>query len=127
MRVILVVVPLVVIAIFAMLNWTAFTAPVTLTLGWGSFRAPLGLLMLMLLAAVTLFFLVYMALWQARMLAETRQHARELAAQRALADQAEASRFTELRKDIEQSANSLAAMIGEIDDRLRRGGDDPSA
>jgi uncharacterized integral membrane protein len=144
MRIVLIVVPLVLLAVFAMMNWPAFIAPVALVLGWWRFEAPLGLLMLLVLAAVTLFFLVYMGIWQARILAETRQHARELAAQRALADQAEASRFTELRAtlgaevarleeriaacegavraEIEQGTNSLAAMLGEIDDRQRRGG-----
>nr|MDQ2735046.1 LapA family protein [Pseudomonadota bacterium] len=85
---------------------------------------------------------VYMALWQGTILAESRRHAKELQGQRLLAEQAEASRFTELRAafqeemtrlterltvahealrtEIRDNANSLAAALGEMDDRLRR-------
>jgi len=62
---------------------------------------------------------------------DARANAKELAANRKLADQAEASRFTtlteridQLEKDlklaIEQSGNSVAAAIAEMDDRLKR-------
>lgn len=121
------------VAGFAALNWTAFTTPVPLSLAVTSVEAPLGVLMLGLLAVLALAFLGYVALFQGRVLLETRRHAKELQAQRQLADQAEASRFTELRAvvqaeitrlegalrgEIRDSANSLAAMIGELDDRV---------
>jgi phage-related minor tail protein len=105
-------------------------------------EAPLGLLMLGVLAAVTALFGGYMAWWQARVLLETRRHTQELQAQRALADQAEASRFTALqgvlqaevaklvervdtsaeqtRQALQDSGNSLAAYIGEVEDKLDR-------
>ena len=127
---------------FAVLNWPAFNAPTPLSLGFLSFEAPLGLTMLGLMSAMTLGFVVYMAMWQATILLETRRHTRELNTQRTLADQAEASRFTELRgtmhmefetlaqriaqsqealrTEVHESVNSLAAMLGEIDDRSRR-------
>ena len=132
----------VLIVAFAVLNWPAFNAPTPLNLGFLSFEAPLGLTMLGLMAAMTLGFVVYMAMWQATILLETRRHTRELNTQRTLADQAEASRFTELRgtmhrefetlaqriaqsqealrAEVHESGNSLAAMLGEIDDRSRR-------
>jgi uncharacterized integral membrane protein len=121
------------VAGFAALNWTAFTTPVPLSLGVTTVEAPLGLAMLALVVVVALAFLGYVALFQGRLLLETRRHAKELQAQRLLADQAEASRFTELRAllqaevvrlegalrgEIRDSANSLAAMIGELDDRV---------
>lgn len=121
------------VAGFAALNWTAFTTPVPLNLGVTTLEAPLGLTMLALVVVVALAFLGYVALFQGRVLLETRRHAKELQAQRVLADQAEASRFTELRAllqaevvrlegalrgEIRDSANSLAAMIGELDDRV---------
>jgi hypothetical protein len=84
-----------------------------------------------------------MVVWQGSILRETRRHARELQEQRTLADQAEASRFCELRAalreemaqverrlgelqeglraDLRDNVNSLASMIGEMDDRLRSG------
>jgi hypothetical protein len=42
---------------------------------------------------------------------ETRRHAKELAAQRELADKAEASRFTELRAHLDQEVSRLAESI----------------
>lgn len=130
------------IAVFAAINWSVFVAPTTLSLGVSSFEAPLGLVMLALLGVVVLAFAAYMAVWQSSMLLETRRFAKELQAQRTLADQAEASRFTELRgfvqaemerlharlqqmqdelrHEIDASGNSLAAHIGEVDDRLQR-------
>ena len=133
---------IVLIATFAIINWAAFTTPTALSLGFMSFEAPLGLMMLGLVALVVLGFAVYLALWQGTILMETRRHGKELQAQRELADQAEASRFTELRvamqaefaalgerltaaqdglrQEMRDSGNSLAATIGEIEDRLTR-------
>ncbi|MEO8311382.1 MAG: hypothetical protein ABI520_09440 [Caldimonas sp.] len=101
--------------------------------------------MLAIVVGMALLFAGYMAFWQGRLLVEARRHAKELQAQRTLADQAEASRFTELRTafedatgrlearfdatrdalriELKEATNSLAAMIGEIDDRAKRGGD----
>jgi uncharacterized integral membrane protein len=132
------------ITAFVILNWVAFTTPTTLSLGFRDFEAPVGLVMLGLLALVVLGFAAYMALWQGTILVETRRHSKELHAQRELADQAEASRFTELRsamqaefvtvvdrlgqaqealrQEMRDSSNSLAATIGEIEDRLTRQG-----
>ncbi len=140
-RTLLVLLVIALIAGFAALNWPAFTTPSPLNLGLSTVEAPLGLAMLGLIVFITLAFAVYVAVWQASILMETRRHAKELQAQRTLADQAEASRFTELRAvlhaelerleqridaaqeslraDIRDGTNSLAAMLGEIDDRTR--------
>lgn len=133
LRTLLLLVFIALVAGFAALNWTAFTTPVPLSLAVTTIEAPLGALMLGLLALLALAFLGYVALFQGRVLLEARRHAKELQAQRQLADQAEASRFTELRVllqaevtrlegalrgEIRDSANSLAAMIGELDDRV---------
>lgn len=150
---------LVVIAGFSALNWSAFTTPTTLSLGVAAVQAPLGLLMLGLLIFVSAVFLVFVVYLQTTVLLDARQHARELHSNRKLADQAEASRFTELRgfldaelkrqlvqdaesraavlarldqldRDlriaVEQSGNSLAASIGELEDRFDKGGKDPN-
>ena len=94
---------------FAALNWSELSASTTLSLGVTTVDAPLGLVMLGLLAAVTAFFLVFLVYLQTTVLLETRRHARELQANRTLADQAEASRFTELRQFIEAELRSLAS------------------
>lgn len=136
-RTLLILLFIALIAGFAALNWAVFIAPVPVSLAVTTVEAPLGLLMLALLVLVALAFLAYVALFQGRLLLENRRHAKELQAQRLLADQAEASRFTELRallqaevarlesalrSEIHDSANSLAAMLAELDDRVSGAG-----
>lgn len=128
--------------VFTALNWRTFTTPTRLDLLIGVVDAPLGLVMLGVLALLVLAFTLQMIVWQGGILREARRHARDLQEQRTLADQAEASRFSELRValheemaqverrlvelqdglrgDLRDSVNSLASMIGELDDRLRR-------
>lgn len=121
------------LALFVAINWTAFTAPTTLSLLFGSIEAPLGIIMLAITGVLAAIFLAYAFYLQTTVLIETRRMARELAAQRELADQAEASRFTELRADLDarldrleqglrtaldHAGNGLAAQIAELDDRI---------
>jgi uncharacterized integral membrane protein len=106
------------LVIFVAVNWTAFTAPTSLSLVFGTVEAPLGLVMLIVTGAVALVFLAYAFWLQAAVLRESRRMARELGAQRQLAEAAETSRLTELRAHIDQAINGLAAQIGELDDRL---------
>jgi hypothetical protein len=147
------------IAAFSLLNWNAFITPTTLSLGLTEIQAPLGVIMLGVVAFLTAFFLVFVVYMQASAIFDSRRHAQELQVNRELADKAEASRFTELHnfletelqklgsnrdarwssatdhqavldrldrleKDlflaVEQSGNSLAASIGELEDRLER-------
>lgn len=159
LRTILLLLVLGAIAAFSALNWNQFIAPTTLSLGVTELQAPLGVLMLGVVAFLTAFFLVFVVYVQASALLDSRRHAQELQLNRELADKAEASRFTELRafleaelqklanrdsgsraatdaavlarldrleKDlltaVEQSGNSLAACIGELEDRLERNG-----
>jgi len=144
LRTVLVVLMIVMVSAFATINWQAFLAPTTLSLLFTSFDAPLGLVMLGILTFVVVAFALYMAVWQSTILIESRRHAKELQQQRMLAEQAEASRFTELRAllhdeverlgdrlaqvqeslrtEIRENGNSLAANIAEMDDRLRGGG-----
>ncbi|MBA3598971.1 MAG: LapA family protein [Methylibium sp.] len=155
-RLLLTVLFLLLFAVFVTVNWSAFIAPTTLSLVVDTVQAPLGLVLLGVLTALAAIFLVYMAWWQGRVLMETRRHTQELQAQRVLADQAEASRFTalqtsmtaelgrlearldvtqsevmahvdagiaELRQAVQDSSNTLAAYIGEVEDRFERGAD----
>jgi uncharacterized integral membrane protein len=126
---------LVALATFTILNWTAFTAPTTLSLVFASVQAPLGMVMLVITALLAAMFLLYVAYLQGTVILEARRSARELQSQRQLADQAEASRFTALQKTIEarldrldhdlrgaveQTGTVLTAYIGEVEDRLER-------
>lgn len=152
-RTLLLVLLLAAVGLFTALNWSTFVTPTDLSLGFASIRAPLGLVMLALLVMLLTLFLIFVVYLQTSVLLDTRRHARELRAQRELADQAEISRFTalrayleaeltklamrddepfgrviarleqsegELRAAIEQSASSLAAYIGELEDRMER-------
>jgi len=155
LRTLLIVLVLGIVVIFALLNWSVFIAPTTLSIGFTTFDAPLGLILLGAIAMLTLLFLIYLVYLQATALMESRQYSRELKSQRELADRAEESRFTQLRSSleselrqltsqivdsnsatvsrlggldhelraaIEQSTNSLAAYLGEIEDRIERAG-----
>ncbi len=126
---------LVLVGLFALINWPAFSAPTPLSLGFTTVQAPLGLIMLGFITFLCVLFTVWVISLQAGSLMESRRQTRELQAQRDLADRAEASRFTELRADlmarldrlqsesstvIEQHGNSVAAQLGQLEDRLDR-------
>lgn len=111
------------IAVFVALNWSAIMMPTTIALGFSVVEAPLGLIMLGLLAFLTAFFLIFVVYLQTGVLLEARRHAREQQASRELADKAEASRFTELRGFLEAElktqadvdAESRAAVLARLD------------
>ena len=122
---------LLLLILFAASNWGALTAPTALGFLGASVEAPLGLILLGFAVGFALLALVYGALQRTTMLLESRRQAQALEAQRQLADNAEASRLAELkaqmerefaitRRTMEESVNTLAATIGEVDDRIRR-------
>ena len=145
--------PILLVAGFVALNWAEFLRPNQLSLGFGIVEAPLGLVMLAMLTVAVLGFLISAATLETENLLAARHYSREIAAQRELADKAEASRFTELRTllatqaeearlreealartlsasmrqsqqelqlRIDQTGNSMAAAIGELEDRVDR-------
>jgi len=153
LRTLLIVILIGMMAIFAFLNWGAFMAPTTLSVGFTTLEAPLGLILLAVTGALTILFLIYLVYLQSSALLESRRFSRELQVQRDVADNAEASRFNhlqaflkteleqlgnqtldsktailakldelerDLRATIEQSGNTLAAYLGEIEDRFER-------
>jgi hypothetical protein len=127
---------------FFILNWRVFTAPATLSFLVISVDAPIGLVMLALFALGVLVLSSYLGVWQGTLLMEFRRQTKELQAQRSLAENAEASRFTELgtlirdeiansnkrmetaleglRSELRETENSIAATLGEMDDRYQR-------
>jgi uncharacterized integral membrane protein len=115
---------LVFVGLFAAINWDVFTALTPISLGFTTVQAPLGLIMLGLVAFLCVLFTVWVIVLQAGSLRDARRQTKELQAQRDLADRAEASRFTELRADLirrlDDSSNSTAAHIAQLEDRLER-------
>ena len=153
-RTALLLVVLVVLGVFAALNWTAFTMPSDLSLLFARVQAPLGVILLGVIALIMVLYAVFLAWLETAALLEARRSARELSAQRELAQNAESSRYVELkgflvtelaelrtvpeatardllarldlvetglRADIERAGNTLAAYIGELEDRLEGG------
>ena len=150
----LLLVILVALGIFAALNWSAVTAPTLLYFVFARVEAPLGVILLGVAVGITVLCALFLAWIETSALLEARRAARELQAQRQLAESAEASRYTELRTylqgelaalralpeaasreviarldrteeqlrgEIERSGNTLAAYVGELEERLGRG------
>lgn len=97
-RMLLLVLVILAVAGFAAQNWPEITRQSTLNFGVVQAEAPMGLILLTLLGLTLLVFLATAATMRSRNLVETRQHVKQLNAQRELAERAEASRFTDLRQ-----------------------------
>lgn len=154
-RTLLMIFIMLLVILFAIANQDAFTATSSLWLGLATVQAPLGLVMLGMLVFTVFLALAFIGYQQSLMLADARRTNKEIQAQRTLADQAEASRLLEMRRELhsevtkltehvaqtrsatlarldkieqdirvslEQSTNSIAASIGELEDRLERAG-----
>ncbi len=157
LRTLLIVLLVGVVALFAVLNWSAFMSETTLSVGFTTVQAPLGLVLLVVTGLLALLFLIYVVYLQSSVLLENRRQSRELQSQREVAENAEASRFYQLKTSleealreqsnqaaqfnnatlarlekldrdlrviIEQSSNSLAAYIGEVEDRFEHAPDE---
>lgn len=115
---IILVILLAVISGFTALNWTTFNAPAQLSLYFTTLYVPLGLLMLGALASLTILFLLFVVYLQSTALLSARRLSKELQTSRTLADQAEASRFTELRQFIEFSFAKEVTLNTESRDKM---------
>ncbi|GGN04753.1 hypothetical protein GCM10007092_19210 [Thermus composti] len=137
---------LLLLALFAWLNWGELTKPSVLSLGLTRVEAPLGLSLVIALGVVTLLYLLFSIGLETAALLEVRRYARELLHYKKLAEDAEQSRFTELKRyleaefqrlaeaekaelkalaaeiadTLEKHGNTLAAYIGELEDQLLR-------
>jgi uncharacterized membrane protein len=114
---------LTIIAAFTALNWTTFLMPTDLSLGVSTVKMPLGIVMLGLLVLITVLFLAFVVYLQTSVLLDSRRHSREMKINKELAEQAEASRFTELRnvlvaemlKQANQNAESKSTLLACVD------------
>ena len=121
-KILLLIIGIVLIAGFGALNVDEFTRTSSLNLGFTSMQLPLGLVMTVLVIAILLIFLLTTLYMHSTNLIETRKYAKQLNAQRELADKAEASRFTELRRYMESQAllatNEGNDTVAAIDRRM---------
>jgi hypothetical protein len=102
-RLLFIVLAGVVVAGLAALNWGEVTRTSRLNFGLILTDAPLAGILLAILAVTLIVFLVSSAIQESRNLIAWNRHAKELQAQRDLADKAEASRFTDLRQHIDST------------------------
>jgi len=109
LRHILLIFVLSLLVIFAAINWTSIVEPTTISLIFTTIQAPLGLLLLTITALLAVFFLGFMVYMQSSMLMERQRVSRELETQRELANEAEASRFSELRAYLETELQQINA------------------
>jgi hypothetical protein len=132
------------IALWLVVNRHLLAVPVDVSLFATTVPTTVGVLLIGTLAVLTLAFVSYIAVWQRTMLRDYRAQTKELESQRQLADNAEASRFTELasilrselhameqrfggvidglRTELRETESSMAATLGEMQDRLERSG-----
>jgi uncharacterized integral membrane protein len=127
---------------FVIINWGMLVAPIQASFGFTRVSVPLGVVLLGLAIVLIAVFFGLLLTVQFRLMAMHRRHSAELRTQRELVENAEASRFTELRQYLQQelvslreaqraseqrlreeilaTSNTLAACVGEIDERLER-------
>jgi len=98
-----------VMALLAWRNWLVFSEEKTLSLFFTQVTLPFGVTMLLIMAVLVAIYFMYTVGLEAAALLEVKRYARELLAARKLADEAEASRFSELKKWLEGELASLKA------------------
>ena len=122
LRNILLIFILSVLVIFAAINWSAIVEPTSISLIFTTVQAPLGLILLTITALLAVFFLTFVVYMQSSILMERQRLSRDLETQRQLANQAEASRFSELHAYLETELQQLATrdqdMQNHIETRL---------
>jgi TolA-binding protein len=106
-RGIIFVVAILLVAAFAALNWSEIARSVPLSFGFFVMNAPLGAILLALLAIAAVAFALSSAAIRTQALVDSRTHHKTLEAQRTLADKAEASRFTDLRQHLDAQLREL--------------------
>jgi uncharacterized integral membrane protein len=114
---------LVLLAFFAIANWSVLTAPASLNFLAFNIQGPLGLILLAATLVFVALFAVYVLSLRTSTLVETRRHKRELEAQRTLADNAEASRYTALGTRLDEELARVRAAIDQTRMELLRRAD----
>ena len=145
----IILVALLLLGVFTLVNWPVLIEPTTLSFVTFDIVGPLGVILLGVTLVLVALFALYALALRTNMLMESSRHNQELQAQRKLAESAETSRINELRtqigqefaqlrgvilavdtrmdtvtlstkQSIDEAANSLAALIGEMDDKIDR-------
>ena len=105
---------LVLLALFVVANWTLITAPASLNFLAFTIEGPLGLILLAAAAFLLALCAVYVFSVRTSALIEGRKHTRALETQRAVAENAEASRLAALTERVDAHFAELKASIDGI-------------
>jgi len=116
----IILVALFLLAVFTLANWSVLTAPTTLSFVAFNVEGPLGVILLGVTLVLVALFVLYALTLRTNMLMESRRHNQELQALRKLADSAETSRFNELHTQIEREFAQMRGVVGEVDVRMDR-------
>ncbi len=100
---------LILLGVFTLANWEVLNATSELSFVAFSLEAPLGVVLLGVILVFLALFTGYVLILRTTMLMDARHYARELEAQKKLADDAEASRLNALRSQIETTFAQLQA------------------
>ncbi|MBF6594268.1 MAG: DNA cytosine methyltransferase [Thermaceae bacterium] len=109
-RNVVLVVIFVLMAVLAWRNWTVFSELRPLSLVFVQVQAPLGIVMLVIIAVLVVVYFLYTVGLETAALLEVKRYARELLQTRKLAEDAETSRFTDLKKWLEAELSSIKAV-----------------
>jgi DNA anti-recombination protein RmuC len=120
LRTLLLVLFILLVAGFVALNFAQILQPTALSFGFTEVQAPLGLVLLGMLALVLVVFLAALVYQQTTHMMEVRRVTREASEQRTLADKAEASRFTELRTFLQAEMQATAAREIDLAEKLHQ-------
>lgn len=124
-RTFILVATLLLIALFALGNWSAFTAPATLNFLFGKVEAPLGILMLLAMGVLAVGFMLMLAKAEVVMLLEHRRLAAELEAARKLASDSETSRTEQLRITLHNDFAETNRKLDRLLEQTRGGRGEP--
>jgi DNA anti-recombination protein RmuC len=119
-RTLLLILFILLVAGFVALNFAQILQPTALSFGFTEVQAPLGLVLLGMLALVLVVFLAALVYQQTTHMMEVRRVTREATEQRNLADKAEASRFTELRTFLQAEMQATAAREIDLAEKLHQ-------
>lgn len=112
---------LILMAVFLIINWGALSTDVAVNLVYTEIQAPLGIIVVVCFALLLLIVLGYM-LWQAASVThELRAAYKEARSARAVADDAEKSRFAESNKLLLERIDKLeTALLSRSDEMLSK-------
>ena len=117
-RTVLILALLVLVGLFALLNWQSFSAPANLDFLIARIEAPLGVLMLVIVCVLVVVFFLVLAKTEITMLWESRRMAKELESARRLAAEAELSRVESLRASVHNELAEINKKLEAILDKL---------